>query len=146
MSNRLFGGIVLAALMGAAYGYAQQAAAPRAEARSPAQQPSAPQRDPFRSLIVRKPAEEAPVQPPPGKRGLIIGQLQVQGIIRGINGEWLAVVDNKTKRAYFLREKEELFNGVVSRITADGVVFEERMRDSFGRERTREVVKQLPSD
>ena len=148
MRVRLFVGIVLATLIGAALGRTQQAGSPSTAARGPAQQPAASQqrRDPFRSLIVRKPMEEKPVQLPPGKRGLVIGQLQVQGIVRGINGEWLAVVDNKTKRSYFLREKDELYNGRVTRITADSVVFEEKTEDSFGRERIREVVKQPPSD
>ena len=144
MRVRLFVGIVLATLIGAALGRTQQAGSPSPAAQRPAA--SQQRRDPFRSLIVRKPVDEKPVQLPPGKRGLVIGQLQVQGIVSGINGEWLAVVDNKTKRSYFLREKDELYNGRVTRITADSVVFEEKTADSFGRERIREVVKQPPSD
>lgn len=84
-----------------------------------------------------------PIRLPPGKPGLVIGQLTVQGIVRGLNGEWIAVVDNKTKRAYFLHERDELFNGVVARITEESVIFEERVTDAAGRARTREVVKRL---
>jgi hypothetical protein len=73
----------------------------------------------------------------------VIGQLTVQGIVRGLSAEWIAVVDNKTKRAYFLYERDELYNGVVTRITEDSVVFEERYSDAAGRTRTREVVKRM---
>ncbi|MBI4465059.1 MAG: hypothetical protein HY647_10170 [Acidobacteria bacterium] len=103
-------------------------------------------RDPFRSLIIRQKKAEAPVRLPPGKRGLVIGQLQVQGIVRGINNEWVAVVDNKTQRSYFLREGDEVYSGVVKKITEDTIAFEEKLTDAFGRTSTREVVKQLPSD
>jgi len=80
----------------------------------------------------------------PGKRSLLIGQLQLQGIARNVEGQWIAVVDNKTKRAYFLREKDELCNGVVTRITEESLALEERSVDSFGRTRAREIVLQSP--
>lgn len=53
----------------------------------------------------------------------MIGQTRVQGIVRGINNEWIAVVDNNTSRVYFLRERDEVWNGIVSKITADTVIF-----------------------
>ncbi|MBI4442944.1 MAG: hypothetical protein HY649_06165 [Acidobacteria bacterium] len=117
-----------------------------AQSGSAAQQPagSAKRRDPFRSLIVRQTKDEIPARLPPGKRGLVIGQLQIQGIVRGINNEWIAVVDNKTKRSYFLREGDEIYNGVVTRIVEDSVTFQEKITDAFGRTSTRDVVKQLP--
>ena len=119
---------------------------------SPAQSSSAPsapaassqRRDPFRSPIVRQQAT-APVCTQPGKGSLLIGQLQLQGIARSVDGQWIAVVDNNTNRAYFLREKDTLCNGVVTRITEDSVVFEERTTDSFGRSQTREVVRRVTS-
>ena len=66
--------------------------------------------------------------------------------MRGLDGEWIAVVDNKTKRAYFLYAGDELYNGTVSRITENAVVFDERINDPTGRPRTREVVKQLAAN
>ena len=93
--------------------------------------------------MVRQTKEEIPVRLPPGKKGLVIGQLQIQGIVRGINNEWVAVVDNKTKRAYFLRQGDEVYNGVVTKIAENSVTFEETATDAFGRTRSREIVKQL---
>jgi len=77
---------------------------------------------------------------------LVIEQLAVQGIVRGIDGSWIAVVDNKTKTAYFLHEKDEVFNGVVSKITADSVFFQEKSTDTSGQTATREVVKKLTAE
>ena len=133
---------------------AKPAAAPTAqaaEAVAPSQPPAAaaaakvaaPRRDPFRPLIQAKKADTTPVRLPPGKPGLVIGQLTIQGIVRNIDGKWIAVVDNKTKRSYFLYERDELYNGVVTSVRPDSVTFEERSQDATGRIRTREVVKRI---
>ena len=133
---------------------AAQAAAPAASASSSpvqtgaAARPASPtggRRDPFRPLVVQARGDQLPARLPPGKAGLVIGQLTVQGIVRGLNGEWIAVVDNKTRRAYFLYVGDELYNGTVTRISENDVVFQERFSDAAGQQRTREVVKQLTS-
>jgi type II secretory pathway component PulC len=97
-------------------------------------------RDPFRSLV-RK--DEQPDQVlPPGKRGLVIGRLTVNGIVAG--AERIAVVTMRGRnRAYFLRERDELYDGYVARITEDHVVFKERASDAFGSPYEREVTKQI---
>jgi hypothetical protein len=79
-----------------------------------------------------------------GKQGLIVGQLMLQGIARSVEGQWIAVVDNKTGRAYFLRSRDELCNGVVLRVEQENLAMEERTTDSFGRTRTREVILRPP--
>ena len=106
--------------------------------------PSGTRRDPFRAIVIQTAKLVPPSCTQPGKKGLLIGQLQLQGIARNVEGQWIAVVDNKTKRAYFLREKDELCNGIVTRITQESMVMEERSIDSFGRTRTREVVLATP--
>lgn len=122
----------------------QTGKAPAAPASS---EDSGKRRDPFNSLIIaKKPESGAPIQLPPGTKGLVIGQLQLQGIVRSIEGKWIAVVDNKSKRAYFLREKDQLYNGVVSKITANSVVFLETGTDAQGKTVSREVVKKLTSE
>jgi hypothetical protein len=122
----------------------QPAAAQAAPAALPAApRVTAPRRDPFRPLIQPKRADAPPIRLPAGKPGLVIGQLVIQGIVRNIDGKWIAVVDNKTKRSYFLYERDELYNGVVTSITPDSVTFEERSQDAVGRTRTREVVKRI---
>ena len=81
---------------------------------------------------------------PPGTRGLVIGQLRLGGIVRqDTTHMMLAVVINSANRAYFLRESDVLYNGVVSKITPDSVQFRENYLDPNGRVQTREVVKRL---
>ena len=55
----------------------------------------------------------------------------------------IAVVDNSSNRAYFLRENDAVYNGVVSKITPDSVVFRENGLDASGKMVVREVVKRL---
>ena len=57
----------------------------------------------------------------------------------------IAVVTNYTKRAYFLRENDTVYNGVVSKITPDAVYFKENTLDSNGRVGAHEVVMRLGS-
>jgi hypothetical protein len=81
---------------------------------------------------------------PPGTRGLVISQLRLGGIVRqDTTHVMLAVVINPANRAYFLRESDVVYNGVVSKITPDSVQFRENYLDPNGRVQTREVVKRL---
>ncbi len=150
-------GTLLGVLLGAQFSGAQQATAPskpspasqtpaaKSPAGATATEPRGKRRDPFHTLIPeKKPEESAPVRLPPGKRGLVIEQLELQGIARAVDGSWIAVVDNKSKRAYFLHEKDQLYNGVVSKITPDRVIFlENPPGSSAGQTGSREVVKRL---
>lgn len=119
-----------------------QKAAPAAAAPETAP-PVVKRRDPFRSLLV-SPDQAAGGQPlPPGKRGLIIAQVSVNGVV-ATPTEMIAVVTMAGRnRSYFLREGDELYNGTVGKISEDGVVFREKTTDAFGKEYEREVVKQL---
>ena len=55
----------------------------------------------------------------------------------------IAVVDTNANRAYFLRENDAVYNGVVSKITPDSVTFRENTLDSAGKVATRDVVLRL---
>lgn len=121
-----------------------QAAAQSEQARTPA--PSGGQRDPFRPIEIKREAQAVDIAPnctQSGMAGTLIGQVQLQGIASDVGGRWIAVVGNKTGRAYFLRDKDQLCNGVVTRVDQNALVMEERTLDSFGRTRTREVILQL---
>lgn len=107
----------------------------------PAPQPE--RRDPFRSLLFRPGEAGGGPPPPPGKAGLIIGQLVVQGIVVMPTDAVAVVTMPGRNRAYFLHERDELYDGYVSRITEDGVVFREKSKDAYGRAYEKEVVKQL---
>lgn len=113
----------------------KRAEAPRGQLR---------RRDPFRSLVVRP--EDLGGRPlPPGKPGLVIAQLNLNGIVLTRAGNIAVVTMLGRNRAYFLRARDELFDGYVSQINPDNVVFKEKATDPFGKEYEREVIKQLPA-
>lgn len=101
-----------------------------------------PSRDPFQTLVIRQ--DEDPLTPSlPGKRGLFLKQLRVKGIVRS-NMEWLALVDTpQTPGVFFIKTKDEIFDGQVVAIREDAVVFQERLVDPFGKPYSREVVKRI---
>ena len=69
-------------------------------------------RDPFESLIGRE-VGGGPKGPfPPGKAGLQVSTLRLDGIVRAPNG-MIAVVSNPQSRTYFLREGDQLYDGRV---------------------------------
>jgi hypothetical protein len=101
---------------------------------------AAGRRDPFVSPVVdRGPAGGGCAA---GKRCLVIDQVVLRGIVRTPTG-LIAVVANSANKAYFLREKDPVFNGMVVKITPDSVVFKESTVDNAGRTNTREVVKKV---
>ena len=132
-----------AQVRGQAVAASQQAAQQQQAQAAPA---GGQQRDPFRPIEIPDPAVDiAPNCTEAGMAGTLVGQVQLQGIASDVNGEWIAVVDNMTGRAYFLHQGDELCNGVVTRIDQDALVMEERTRNSAGDTRTVEVVRR-PDD
>jgi len=102
-------------------------------------------RDPFESLIGRKQAQDALAKNlPPGKAGLQVGTLRLDGIVKSANG-MIAVVANPQQRTYFLREGDQLYDGKVEKISMEGVTFHEEGKDAFGKAVEREVNKRLYS-
>ena len=84
---------------------------------------------------------------PPGVRGLVIGQLSLKGIVReDRSNTMIAIVTNRANLAYFLRVHENVYNGVVSRITSDAVYFQQKQVVSNGRIDAREVVLKLGAE
>jgi Tfp pilus assembly protein PilP len=102
-------------------------------------------RDPFESLIGRKQAQDALAKNlPPGKAGLQVGTLRLDGIVKSANG-MIAVVANPQQRTYFLREGDQLYDGKVEKISMEGVTFHEEGKDAFGKPVERQVNKRLYS-
>jgi len=100
-------------------------------------------RDPFESLIGRQKSQaEASKSLPPGKAGLLVNTLKLDGIVRAPNG-MIAVVSNPQQRTYFLREGDQLYDGRVEKILMDSVSFHEVGRDAFGKPVERQVNKRL---
>jgi hypothetical protein len=121
-----------------------QAAKPASKAADTQAKPPVQRRDPFRSLLVSAGGVGGPAAcAAPGKAGLMISQLMVVGIVV-MPSDSLAVVNMSGRnRAYFLRERDELCDGYVARITSDNVIFREKAKDAYGRAYEKEVVKQI---
>ena len=79
---------------------------------------------------------------PPGKAGLVVGTLRIDGIVGGAHG-MIAIVSNPQQRVYFLREGDKLYDGSVQHITIEAVSFQEFGKDAFGKPLERQVTKRL---
>jgi type IV pilus assembly protein PilP len=79
---------------------------------------------------------------PPGKAGLMVGALRLDGVVRAPNG-MIAIVSNPQQRTYFLREGDQLYDGRVDKISMENVSFHEVGRDAFGKPIEREVEKRI---
>ena len=102
-------------------------------------------RDPFESLVSRQQAQaRAATNLPPGKAGLQVSTLRLDGIVKAPNG-MIAVVTNPQARTYFLREGDQLYDGRVEKIAMDGVSFHEIGKDAFGKPVERQVNKRIYS-
>ena len=117
------------------------AGAPKAAAES---EVKAARRDPFESLLARTQGGKGNPNLPPGKAGLQVSTLRLDGIVRAPNG-MIAVVSNPQSRTYFLREGDHLYDGSVEKITMDGVAFHEEGKDAFGKPVERQVNKRIYS-
>src|SRR6266567_1808837 len=99
-------------------------------------------RDPFESLIGRN--NKTQLNLPPGKLGLQVSTLRLDGIVSAPNG-MIAVVSNPQARTYFLREGDRLYDGSVEKISMEGVSFHEEGKDAFGKPVERQVNKRIYS-
>ena len=121
-------------------------AAAKSGASAPAEsETKTSRRDPFESLTSRQEAAaRAGANLPPGKAGLQVATLRLDGIVRAPNG-MIAVVTNPQARTYFLREGDQLYDGRVEKIAMDGVSFHEVAKDAFGKPVERQVNKRIYS-
>ena len=117
------------------------AGAPKPAAES---EVKAARRDPFESLLAHTQGGKGAANLPPGKAGLQVSTLRLDGIVRAPNG-MIAVVSNPQSRTYFLREGDHLYDGSVDKITMDGVSFHEEGKDAFGKPVERQVNKRIYS-
>jgi len=99
-------------------------------------------RDPFESLIGRN--NKTQLNLPPGKLGLQVSTLRLDGIVSAPSG-MIAVVSNPQARTYFLREGDRLYDGSVEKISMEGVSFHEEGKDAFGKPVERQVNKRIYS-
>jgi Tfp pilus assembly protein PilP len=121
--------------------------AAKTPAKSPVEKPapekSALRRDPFDTLLTKASNSNTPPENlPPGKAGLVVGTLRINGIVRSPSG-MIAVVANPQQRVYFLREGDKLYDGSVSKIALDGISFNEIGKDAFGKPLARVVTRRI---
>jgi hypothetical protein len=120
-----------------------RAAKPAASAANTAEkEPKVAKRDPFESLVGREHGGGPTGPMPPGKAGLQVSTLRLDGIVRAPSG-MIAVVSNPQSRTYFLREGDQLYDGRVEKIAMDGVSFHEVGKDAFGKPLERQVSKRI---
>jgi len=109
---------------------------------------SSERRDPFVSVI--QPEKQGPqttvLSCPAGVRGIIIGQTELNGIVKTPTGLIAVVTTSASGRTYFLREGNTLCNGQVKSISGDSVIFEENMIDAMGKTGKREVIRKIPME
>jgi len=98
-------------------------------------------RDPFVPLVTDK-KDTGAEHLPPGKAGIVIASVRVDGTVKSGNG-MIAVVSNPDQRVYFIREGDQLYDGDVEKISLDGVTFKENSKDAFGHPVERIVTKRI---
>ena len=98
-------------------------------------------RDPFRSLLVR-PEDRARGERPPGIAGMSIDDVVVHGIWRTRSG-FIAQVRAVDNKSYLVRAGDLLYDGEVTRVSANEIVFRQNISDPQSVKPFREVTKQL---
>jgi type IV pilus assembly protein PilP len=98
-------------------------------------------RDPFRSLLVR-PEDRARGERPPGIAGMSIDDIVVHGIWRTRTG-FIAQVRGVDNKSYLVRAGDLLYDGEVTRVAPNEVVFRQNINDPQSVKPFREVTKQL---
>ncbi|HEX5135022.1 MAG TPA: hypothetical protein VFW81_06505 [Thermoanaerobaculia bacterium] len=98
-------------------------------------------RDPFRSLLVR-PEDRARGERPPGIAGMSIDDIVVNGIWRVRSG-FVAQVRATDNKSYLIRAGDLLYDGEVTRVGPNEVVFRQNINDPQSVKPFREVTKQL---
>ncbi len=100
-------------------------------------------RDPFRSLLRRQSMERRSEKRPEGPAGLLIDELEVEGVFVLDDGPVVQVESASQRTSFLLRVGDQLWDGDVIRITLDEVVFKQSVNDPTALKPFREVVKKL---
>lgn len=118
-------------------------AASATAAAKPAEEKPPVRRDPFDTLLTKARVGNAPPENlPPGKAGLIVDTLRIDGIVSSPNG-MIAIVSNSQGRVYFLRDGDKLYDGTVEKIALEAISFHEVGKDAFGKPLEHVVTKRL---
>lgn len=100
-------------------------------------------RDPFRSLVTLRQSRRDISPRPEGIPGLMIDDVEVTGIFVTAQGPVAQVRVADKRKSYLLREGDQLYDGDVTSISFDEVVFKQILDDPSALKPFRPVVKQL---
>jgi hypothetical protein len=101
-------------------------------------------RDPFRSLIVqREQPEETSVVRPEGIAGLLIDEIQIEGVFELPEGPVAQIKSASHDTSYLLRPGDQLWDGDVVSIDLQEVTFKQVVTDTTALKPFQQVVKQL---
>ena len=118
------------------------AAATAAATATAAEEAPVRKRDPFQPLVSKQQATGVAPNLPPGKAGLQISTVKIDGTVRAPSG-MIAVVSNPQQRVYFLHEGDRVYDGRVEKIGLDAVTFLQTEKDAFGKVIDRLVTKRI---
>jgi Tfp pilus assembly protein PilP len=121
---------------------AAPAAAPESAPAPDKSEPIVAKRDPFVALVTEPKEGGSAEHLPPGKAGLVISSVRVDGAVKAPNG-MIAVLENPEQRVYFVHEGDHLYDGDVEKIGLDGVTFKENSKDAFGKAVERLITKRI---
>ena len=155
---RAGGGVVLALLIGIAGLQVRSAARPAPQPpATPEPPPGVPgtagppeiysydsegRRDPFMSLVARGGDLPSTSAHPDGLSGLTVNEVALRGVVLS-GGAYLAVLEAPDNKTFIVRTNDRLFDGSVKEITADAVVFLQKVSDPLSLVTEREVRKGL---
>ena len=123
---------------------APSAAAPATPAPAAFVYNPAGRRDPFISLVGRGSDPRSVANRPAGVPGLLIGEVNIKGIIRDRVG-FVAMIQGSDNKTYVVKPGDRLMDGTVKSILQDGVVFSQDVNDPLSLIKQREVRKPLRS-
>jgi len=127
------------------------AAAPGSAPASKAAEPAAEsytyeadgRRDPFLSLTAAA-ESRPPLTRAEGVAGIAVGELSVRGVLKS-KGSLIAMVQGADKRAFVVHPGDQLFDGTIKAVTAEGLVIVQQVNDPLSLVKQREVRKTLRS-
>lgn len=100
-------------------------------------------RDPFRSLLRRESQEEVATVRPEGVPGLLIDEIELEGVFMTPEGPVAQIQAASDEASYLLRPGDQLWDGDVVRISLNEITFKQSIDDPTALKPFREVTKKL---